>query len=130
MTYSSANKRLETYVGDAKTQQSNIDGSTDFQGVVTTESGRKRKTLRISGNTTLNGEYEVIFCDTDSGGFEVTLDSIANGFHYKISNVGTSGNAVTLTPDGTDKLFTVNASELIHDGEIFDIDPEATEGWM
>ena len=129
MTYNSAGTRLETYVDGTKTHQSKRDGSTQIIGVLQSDSGRIKKTVRITGNYNILPSDSVIFCDTDGGAFVVNLPAIIDGTHYKIKNTGTSGNDVTLTPDGTDKLFGVNASEPVHDGEVFDIEPEMTEGW-
>jgi hypothetical protein len=53
-----------------------------------------------------------------------------DGRTYTIKNVGTSGNTVTLSPDGTDLLFGENSDYIILDrGDDEQITYETTEGW-
>jgi len=84
---------------------------------------------RITEDTTLDDNYEFVFCDTDGGGFIVTLPEGTDGRRFRIMNTGSSDNDVTLTPDGTELLFGENETELIHDGEVIDLVYESTEGW-
>ncbi len=95
----------------------------------TTTAGRKHKTLRITGNTTLSEIHHEVFCDTDGGSFTVTLPVGVDGRNYLISNVGSSGNAVTVTPDGSEKFLGENSSYDILDGDDEQITFEPTEGW-
>lgn len=108
-----------------KTSTDTVKATDDFQ----TEKGRKANTNRITSNTILDKTYHEVYCDTDGGAFTVTLPALENGREYRIHNVGSSGNNVTLSPDGTDLLFGVNASEPIYDGEVLVITGETTEGW-
>jgi hypothetical protein len=67
-------------------------------------------TVVVTGNTTLDEAYHTVFCDTSGGAFSITLPSAAShvGREYRICNIGSA--AVTLTPNGTDKIQSVNAS--------------------
>lgn len=92
--------------------------------------GMVLSTSRYTSTQTLGIEEYVIFCDTDGGGFTINLPAGTDGKAYRIINTGTSGNAVTLAPNGTNLLFGVNASMSIYDGEVFDVVYETTEGWF
>lgn len=70
-----------------------------------------------------------IFCDTNGGAITVLLPAGVDGKAYYIINCGSSGNNVTLTPDGTELLYGFAASETMFDTEVFDIHYETTEGW-
>lgn len=87
-------------------------------------------TNRYTSNQTLTPANEVVYGDTDGGAFTITLPAGVNGLHLKISNVGATSNALTLTPDGSELLFGVNASFDLLDGETIDIGYETTEGWI
>ena len=65
----------------------------------------------------LSSTDEEIFFDTTLGDIEANLREGEDGRNYRLISVGTGGNKVILTPFGTDKLFGVNASENIYDGE-------------
>jgi len=91
-------------------------------------SGKVLNTTRVTTTYTILATDEVIFCDTDGGAFTVTLPAGVVGATYRIINVGSSGNDVTLATTGSD---TVNgaASERIADAEHFELTYESTEGW-
>jgi len=72
---------------------------------------------------------EVIFCDTDAGPITVNLPAGRNGLGYRIINCGSSGNDVTITPDGSELIEGVSASKTISDGSVTDLCYETTEGW-
>ena len=91
------------------------------------------KTTRIintdSPYTVLASDHE-IFCDTDTGAITVNLPAGINGTRYIIHNVGTSGNIVTLHPNGADLLFGLNEDYIILDrGDDEQVTYETTEGW-
>lgn len=76
-----------------------------------------------------------IFVDTDAGDVTVTLPSISvfdgidGGKKYRVVNVGTSGNAVLLNPDGSDLLIGENSDFGLMDGEALIVTGEETKGW-
>jgi len=86
-------------------------------------------TNRITSLTTLDETYEIVFCDTDGGGFIVNLPSGIEGTHYKIINCGSSGNDVVLTPNGAETLFGDASAFNILDAEILDIHYNSGCGW-
>jgi hypothetical protein len=77
---------------------------------------------------TLLGSDEVLFVDTDGGAVTVNLPAGVEGRHFKIINVGSSGNNITVTPNGAEKIFA-SASETLSDAEVIDIHFNGTEGW-
>jgi hypothetical protein len=86
-------------------------------------------TTRITGNTTLNATHHNVFCDTDGGGFTVTLPALVDGTVYRIINTGSSGKTLTVAPNGSDLLLGVNSSLTMADGDVLVIVGETTEGW-
>jgi len=100
-------------------------------GLFRTTAGIAQKITVVTANYTVLATDNIVMCDTDGGGFTVTLPAIVQGTQYRICNTGTSSNNVTLTPNGTEKLFGVNASETIYDQEDFEIngDTENSQGW-
>lgn len=72
---------------------------------------------------------EVIFLNTDTAVITVTLPAGVDGKSYSIKNCGSSGFAVTVTPDGAENLFGEAASFTLYDNEVIDIHYETLEGW-
>lgn len=106
------------------------DGSVTIFGILVTESGRIVNTNRLTANTTLDETYHEVFCDTDGGAFTVTLPPGIDGTKYIIKNVGTSGNSLTVVPNGTDLLIGENSPYIILDrGDDEEITYQTTEGW-
>jgi hypothetical protein len=92
--------------------------------------GGKDKTDRYTANQTLTPANEIVLGDTDGGAFTITLPAGIDELHYKISNTGSSVNALTITPNGSDLLAGVNENFELLDGETLDITFETTEGWI
>jgi hypothetical protein len=100
--------------------------------VLKTESGRIVKTTRLintdSPYTVLSSDYE-IFCDTDAGAITVNLPAGVDGTKYRITNTGSSGNDVTVAPNGAELLTGTNASRTLSDRSVIILTYETTEGW-
>ncbi len=101
-----------------------------FANDTITSAGRIANTDRYTSNQTLNSANNIVLGDTDGGAFTITLPAGVDGTHYKISNVGSSGNTLTLTPDGSELLVGANANFDLFDGETLDLSYETTEGWV
>lgn len=97
------------------------------QGFVTT----KRLTNADSPYTVLATD-NAIFCDTDAGAITVNLPVGVNEKPYKVINSGTSGNDVTLNPNGTEQIYKSGAGTGITliDLEIANLHFETTEHWL
>lgn len=72
---------------------------------------------------------EELFIDTDAGPISITLPPGVDGTNYRMINIGSSGNDVTLIPALADKLFGVTANERIADSEVLIMTFETDEGW-
>lgn len=106
------------------------DISIDLNSKMVSDDGRIVNTSRYTSNQTLDATNHVVMGDTDGGAFTVTLPAGVDGTNYKISNVGSSGNALTLAPDGSELLVGANANFDLLDGETLDLFYETTEGWI
>ncbi len=93
--------------------------------------GRIKGTTRVTSTPyAVLASDEMLFVDTDSGPITVDLPAGNNGVSYKIINAGTSGNNVTIVPNGAELLNGVNASEYLADSERLILTYETTEGWF
>ena len=105
---------------------------TNGAGTITiaSSSGNTQNTTRVTSSpyAVLSTDNN-IFCDTDGGAITVNLPAGVNGTKYRVINCGSSGNNVTLTPNGTELLFGANAGYAITDGNRELIVYETTEGW-
>lgn len=97
---------------------------------LTTSSGRIVKVSRVTGATTLDTTHHHVFADTDGGAYVVTLPTGVAGTEYRIVNTGSSGNNLTVTPDGAELLLGANSNFILFDGEALLIVYEVTEGWF
>jgi hypothetical protein len=87
-------------------------------------------TTRVTTTYTIQRGDGTIYCDTDIGGaFTVTLPPGVAGDTFRIINVGSSGDDLTIAPDGAELLIGVNASKTISDGTVVILTYETTEGW-
>jgi hypothetical protein len=106
-----------------------IDPDIDIKAPISFESGMILQTDRITSNTTLTGDHNQVFVDTDGGAVTITLPAGVDGTHYRIINTGSSGNDVTITPDGAELLIGANSNFTLYDAESLDMVYETTEGW-
>ncbi len=88
-----------------------------------------KNTTRVTGTYTILDDDEVIFGNTDGGAFTATLPAGVQGRSFKIINSGSSGNDLTLAPDGSEHLIGANTNFTLRDGETLDIEYEGTDGW-
>lgn len=97
---------------------------------LTTTGGRKPNTTRITSSPyTALATDDNIFVDTDGGAITVNLPVGINRTKYRLINCGSSGNDITLAPNGAELLTGVNASRTISDGGVLIVVYETTEGW-
>jgi len=73
----------------------------------------------------------IIFVDTDGGAITVNLPAGIEGTHYKIINCGSSGNNVTLDPNGVEQVWAGGAGVAFTmvDGDILNLHYNSVEGW-
>ena len=122
--------------GDGGARKVQDSGATiDDAGTISASAGFIFNTTRIINTAspyTILATDHVIFCDTDGGAIEVDLPAGVEGTHYKLINCGSSGNDLTVDPDGTEQLYSAGAgvASTLADGEVISIHYNATEGWF
>jgi hypothetical protein len=102
-------------------------------GALQTGAGRIVNTTRVTaGPYAVLATDHALFCDTDGGAFEIDLPAGVDGTEYKISNTGTSGNDLTVDPNGTEQINHSGAGTAVTlvDGESLTLVYETTEGWI
>jgi hypothetical protein len=114
---------------------SQLVGSGDFifqNGKLITDSGRVVKTTRLTSGdspyTILDSDH-VIYADTDGGAITINLPDGEDGRNLRIINTGTSGNDVTVAPNGAELLTGDNDSRTLSDKSVIILTYETTEGW-
>lgn len=85
---------------------------------------------REDSGSTVGSNTDVYMGDTDGGSFAVSLISGVDGDTLKVVNTGTSGNRLTVTPDGTDLLLGTNTTFILDDGEALELTYQIVEGWF
>lgn len=89
----------------------------------------KSTTRVVSSPYSILATDEEIFFDTDIGPITAGLPEGIDGTNFRLVNVGSSNNDVTLVPFGVENLFGANESERIADAEVLIVTFETTEGW-
>jgi hypothetical protein len=129
--------------GDTETQGDAYTGGTEWVTGDLNVTGN----AQIDGRTVLNALFvevvrvtsspytvlttdHTLMVDTDSGAITVNLPgSAGTGRHLIIVNVGSSGNLVTVTPDGSELLTGFNEPRTLSDRRKIIIDNHQSEGW-
>lgn len=103
----------------------------NISGVMVEVSGFVITKRITSGDSpyTILGLDNNVFCDTDGGAITLNMPAGINGRKYRFINTGSSGNAVTITPNGAELLMGVNSSFTLLDGDVLILVYETTEGW-
>lgn len=104
-------------------------GATLLGGELETTAGRIKTVTRVTTTYTILVTDSVVFGNTDSAGFTATLPAGVSGQTLKVVNSGSSGNNLTVAPDGSDDLLGANSSFTLFDGESLDITFDSTDGW-
>ena len=103
-------------------------------GAVQTHSGRIKNTTRINSGdspyTVLATDHE-IFCDTDGGAIEIDLPAGIEGDEKIWYNCGSSGNDLTVDPNGAETIFggAAGVAATFADDEHGIGTYNSTEGW-
>jgi len=90
--------------------------------------GRIVNTTRVTTTYTALVSDHMLFADTDGGAWTLTLPAGVEGQYFRIANVGTSGNDLTIDGDGGETVMGA-ATQTMSDGEIVILTYNATEGW-
>lgn len=89
----------------------------------------KNTTIVTTSPYTPSSTDEELFIDTNAIPITITLPAGIDGTNYRMINIGSSGNDVTLVANGTEKLFGEVASEKITDSEVLLMTFQTNEGW-
>lgn len=119
---------VATGAGSAPTTNRNAIVLKGTGGVVTT-AGRIKNTTRYTTTQAIPVTDDVVFANTDGSAWTATLPIGAEGQTLKIVNSGSSGNLLTLAPNGAEHLLGVNSNFLLFDGESLIVTYNATDGW-
>lgn len=92
--------------------------------------GRLVETTRITSSPyTVLAADEDVFVDTDGEAITINLPAGVDGTRYRVINTGSSGNDITLAPNGAELLTGTNASRTLSDSSVIILTYETTEGW-
>ena len=72
---------------------------------------------------------KTIFVNTNGGAITINLPAGVDGKEYRIINTGSSGNDVTVVPNGAELLVGSNTSRTLSDGSVIILVYEPVEGW-
>lgn len=109
--------------GDFSTSELKVNGSFEFTN------GLIKQPTRVTTTYTILVTDETIFGNTDSAAFTATLPAGVEGQTFRIVNTGTSGNDLTLAPNGSEHLLGVNSNFTLRDGESLILTYNSTDGW-
>jgi hypothetical protein len=109
--------------------QSTLDVSGDITGEgLKTTKGRIVKVDRYTTNQTLTIDNDVVKMNTDGGNLIVYLPAGIEGHRLRICNTGNSGNTLTITPNGSEKIKN-SSSFILYDNEDLAVAYDNTDGW-
>ena len=100
-----------------------------LNATVTTSQGRIKNTTRYTTTQIIPVTDDQAFCNTDGGSWTATLPAGAEGQSFRIINSGSSGNQLTLAPNGAEHLLGANSNLTLDDGDTLIITYNATDGW-
>jgi len=96
------------------------------ENVLQSYGGRRRNKRTVSSNTVLNYTDEIVQCNTNGGAFNITYPAGVTGTQYTIKNAGTSGNIVTIIPNGAEAID----ERFLSDGESYQQIYDSIAGWL
>ncbi len=109
--------------------QTNTLAPTEVGGTLSAKGFILQTTRVTSSPYAVLANDDEIFVDTDSADITVNLLPGVDGKRLRIINAGTSGNDVTMVPNGAELLDGENASKSFGRGELI-LTYEPTEGWI
>ena len=99
-------------------------------GIVSSQGRRKNITRVTTTPYDVLASDEIIMIDTDLIPIVANLPAGSEGQTHKIINCGTTGNNVTINPNGLELLNAINGPETLYDAESLDISYDTAEGWF
>lgn len=110
--------------------RSRIMGGGNFTAKSKSPSGVTVNVSRYTANQTLIAANHHVEGATDGAAFIITLPAGRLGTEYRITNTGTSGNVLTITPDGAELLLGENSSFILFDDEALLLVYSDAGGWF
>lgn len=114
--------------GGSEVARFDVAGDTFLSGTLHTFARIKTPT-RVTGTYTILVTDSVVFANTDSTAYTATLPAGVSGQTFKIINSGSSGNNLTVAPNGSEHLLGVNSSFILFDGETLALTYDTVDGW-
>ncbi|MCP4937331.1 MAG: hypothetical protein GY927_24760 [bacterium] len=114
-------------VGDVSSSGVLLNGA---NGTITSTGGRFKNTSRYTTTQTILATDDVVFANTDSAAWTATLPAGVEGQTFKIINSGSSGNTLTIEPDGSEDLLGMNSGFTLADRETLVITYNSNDGWF
>ena len=91
--------------------------------------GMTLTTNRYTTTQTIPATDDVSFCNTDGSSWTATLTAGTAAQTHRIINTGSSGNTLTVAPDGTEHLIGANSSITLEDSEAIELTYSEVDGW-
>jgi len=109
--------------------QFSFDSDVVVVGDLISQAGRIKKKTRVTTTYTILAADHEVFCNTDAGAYTVTLPAGVDSQEYIIRNTGSSGNTLTVAPNGSEHLIGVNSNFSLTDGQDLAVMYDSTDGW-
>lgn len=124
-------RTLEVGVGVDAADTVSFDGLSNywFDGTIKNTAGRIKNTTRYTTTQAIPVTDNIVFANTDGGAWTATLPAGVEGQTLKIINSGSSGNLLTVAPNGAEHLLGANSNFILFDGESLILTYNATDGW-
>ncbi len=103
--------------------------STSLLSGTTTTFGRIKTLTRKTTTYQILVTDSVIFGNPDGSAWTATLPAGVSGQTLKVINSGSSGNILTVAPNGSEHLLGVNSNFALFDAETLDLTYDSTDGW-
>lgn len=97
---------------------------------VTTTGGRIKETTRVTTTYQILVTDNIVYGDTDSSAFTVTMPVGVDGQEIKVINSGTGLNILTVAPSGAELLIGENSTMDLNAGEALYLVYQTLEGWQ
>lgn len=124
--------KVQTSIDDVPASPDIVDLRFPTYGVMASAATLLYPTTRVTASPyAVLSTDEIIYVDTDGGAITVNLPAGVDGKHYKVINCGSSGNDITLDPNGAEQIYGSGAGVALtlFDGEVVDLHFETTENW-
>jgi len=85
--------------------------------------------IRKTAAYTITSLDEEVYGNTDGGSYVFSLPAGSQDELLRMVNTGSSGNILTISPNGSQHLLGTNSDFILNDGEALYIRYDADDGW-